>query len=134
VYESWHYFSNTGFKPALATFIAELPEEEKNKESTMDKGTTVAEHHSAPFVWLESGGSLAEDGTVTGKTYVAVGGADKFREWITKEFESDPAMAEVVTAAKGAPSLMSDLFFENSVPGGTYLSQENSESEQQRAC
>jgi len=79
-YETWYYFSNMGFKAALTEFLAELPDEEKEKESTTDKGTKIGQHHSAPFVWIEEAGVVDEGGKIEGKKYTAIGGCDKVKK------------------------------------------------------
>merc|ERR1719444_533758 len=57
-YETWFYFSNLGYGKFLKTVLEELPADQKAKQSTLDKGTTVGQHHSAPFVWFEQGGQV----------------------------------------------------------------------------
>ena len=54
-YETWFYFSSFGFSSFLNdTLKPEIPDDQKKKEGTKDKGKTIAEHTSSPFVWLES--------------------------------------------------------------------------------
>mmetsp|Transcript_6446 Transcript_6446/g.9771 ORF Transcript_6446/g.9771 Transcript_6446/m.9771 type:complete len:179 (-) Transcript_6446:169-705(-) len=114
-YESWYYFNSFGYKKFLRVILNELPDSEKGKESTMDKGTTVGQHHSSPFVWLESGGQTnADSKAVEGKTYEAQGGRDKFCLWAQKEFPGEESIQAL--ASTDSPSL-SILFFDSSSPG-----------------
>ena len=127
VYETWFYFGScgccggTGYFDVLPQFIEPMPETELSKESTLDKGTTVQNHRSAPFIWLEEGGTVGENGEClqfSGKKLTAIGGADKFRLWALDTFPED----EAVQAVAGIPpNICVNLCFDDSVPQGTYL-------------
>lgn len=108
-YETWFYFSSIGFRKFLEIIKNDIPDSEKTKETTTDKGTTVVDHHSAPFVWLESG--VNTDGT--GKTFDVKGGNDMFCSWAAKEFPNDTTIQELATTK---PSLK-ELFFNNKDQG-----------------
>mmetsp|Transcript_26684 Transcript_26684/g.40926 ORF Transcript_26684/g.40926 Transcript_26684/m.40926 type:complete len:160 (+) Transcript_26684:28-507(+) len=105
-YETWYYFSTPGFRALLKEIKAELPEREMGKESTTDKGTTVATHHSAPFVWFEQAAGNGNDG----KTYNVKGGRDLFCAWAVKEFPNDTKIQEL---AGTGPSLTEVVFNSN---------------------
>jgi hypothetical protein len=109
-YETWYYFSTFGFGDFLKTVILpEIPEDQKSKSGTKDKGKTIGEHTSAPFVWLETSSGDK-------KEYTAIGGRDMFCEWAEQKFPDD---AEVKALTETTPG-MSELFFDSAVPGGTY--------------
>merc|ERR1711998_429076 len=109
-YETWFYFDNSGFRPFLNEQLLEFNETERAKESTNDKGTTVAEHHSMPFVWLESSDAEGK------RVLTAIGGRDKFDEWARKEFADVP---EVVAEAREGFSFLRDWFFDNDSKSST---------------
>jgi hypothetical protein len=109
-YETWFYFSTFGFGDFLKTVILpEIPEDQKAKAGTTDKGKSIGEHTSSPFVWLE---------TTSGdkKEYAAIGGRDMFCEWADEKFPDD---AEVKALTEATPPL-SEVFFDSATPAGTY--------------
>merc|ERR1711998_194744 len=101
-YQTWQYLSNSGYKAFLRPLLLEFDEAERAKQSTNDKGTTVAQHHSTPFVWLESTDAEGK------KVMTALGGRDKFVEWASREFADVPAIA---AAATSGFSFSQDAFF-----------------------
>merc|ERR1711998_298597 len=103
-YETWFMFDNSAFRPFLKEQLLQFNETERAKESTNDKGTTVAEHHSMPFVWLESSDAEGK------RVLTAIGGRDKFDEWARKEFANVP---EIVAEAHEGFSVSKDVFFDN---------------------
>ena len=80
----------------------------------------MAEHTSAPFVWLET--ATATAGADEKKTLIAKGGGDMFREWARKEF---PENADIQELAKTEPPTISEMFFDNATPGGTWMDENN---------
>lgn len=109
-YETWFYFSTFGYRDFLKEDIMpKLPDDQKSKPGTTDKGKTIGEHTSSPFVWLE-----AAHGDAT--AYTALGGRDKFVEWVDQKFPDD---ADVKELTKDPPT-RSEIFFDNATPGGTY--------------
>ena len=119
-YQTWFYFSTFGFSQFLAIIKAEIPEDQRSHPSTKDKGKTMAEHTSAPFVWLET--TTATAGADEKKTITAKGGGDMFREWARKEF---PENADIQELAKTEPPTISEIFFDNATPGGTWMDENN---------
>ena len=119
-YETWFHFDTFKFKEILAEILNEIPVEQKSKPSTLDKGKTIGEHTSAPFVWFERGGEFESDGeTIKGKTYEAIGGRDKFCEWAGKEFEGVKSI-ESLSSIDSPP--LSEIFFTSD--GGTWNKKE----------
>ena len=108
-YETWCYYSTFGFKKFLETVIPDFPADQKAKPSTTDKGKTIENHSTSPFVWLE----VTKGGV---KEYTALGGRDMFCKWVDENFPND---AELMALTKGEPPL-SACFFNNKTPGGTY--------------
>lgn len=107
-YEPWFYFSTMGFRKFLKEdILPRLPDAEKAKSGTSDKGTTIAEHHSSPFIWLEE---TKDNETV----YTALGGRDMFCEWADKTFPDDEDV-KALTAAKPG---FKDLKFDNATTEG----------------
>ena len=84
-----------------------------------DFGRTIGEHASAPLVWLETTKSAASKGGGGGdnddKEYTALGGRDMFCQWAEKTFPDDAEIQNLLT-----PPTLSELFFDNKTPGGTY--------------
>jgi hypothetical protein len=123
-YQTWFYFSTFGFSQFLNIIKAEIPEDQKSHPSTKDKGKTMAEHASAPFVWLETAATTTTTttaGTDQNKTIItAKGGGDMFREWARKEF---PENADIQELAKAETPTMSESFFDNATPGGTWMNE-----------
>jgi len=117
-FETWFYFSNRGYKTFLAEFLEKLPENQKKLPSTKDSCKTIRDHTSAPLCWLERGGTLDANGDVVGKTYEVKGGRDLFCEWAGKEFPND-ASIQALSSVKSPP--LSELFFDNKTPGGTWI-------------
>jgi len=120
-YETWFYFSTFGYHAFLKDDIMPLiPDDQKSKPGTTDKGKTIGEHTSSPFVWLEEtsaqGTSAAADTTTT---YTALGGRDMFAEWVNKKFPEDEELKELT---KDVPPL-TECIFDNATPGGTYAKQ-----------
>merc|ERR1712146_788282 len=108
-YETWHYFDNSGYKGFLEKQPLEFSEDERAKPSCNDvafvkPATTVAEHYSTPFIWLESSDSEGK------RVLTAIGGRDKFDEWARKEFAGVP---EIVEEAQEGFSFSRDVFFNN---------------------
>jgi hypothetical protein len=113
-YETWFYFSTFHFHDFLKTLKEEIPEHQKSQSSTLDKGKTMGEHTSAPFVWFERADEPA---------FEAKGGRDKFCEWAGTEFpnvESIQALASV-----DEPSFKG-MFFDNDTPSGTWTKKDES--------
>lgn len=102
-YESWFYFNTFGFKALLQSVLEELPDSEKQKQSTTDKGTTVGQHHSAPFCWLE-------ETTGSKKTFDVKGGRDMLATWAQKDFPNEESI-QALTSIE-APSFK-EMFFDN---------------------
>jgi len=124
-YETWFYFSNRGFKPFLAEFLQErLPDDQKGLPSVIGSDKTLAEHTSAPFCWLERGGTAVagEDDKVEGKTYEVKGGRDMLCQWAGKEFPEDESI-QALSSVKTPP--IKNIFqgFDNKTPGGTWMEQ-----------
>lgn len=124
-YETWFYFSNFGYSKFLTKFKQhQLPEDQKGLPSTSDGGKTLAEHTSAPFCWLERGGTIvaaAEDGgddTVEGKIYEVKGGRDMLCDWAGKEFPEEESI-QALCSVKAPPR--SETCFDNTTPGGTWM-------------
>jgi hypothetical protein len=118
-YETWFYFSTFGFNDCLKVILQELPDEQKSQPGTKDKGKTIGEHTSSPFVWFETGGTLAADGeTVEGKTMITKGGRDMFCEWAGQEFPKDEAIQAL--SSLEAPPFSEAFWFNNATPGGTW--------------
>lgn len=114
-YETWFYFSTFGFGTFLnETLKPEIPDDQKSKEGTKDKGKTIAEHTSSPFVWLETYNSDEKKNVVTD----AIGGRDMFSDWVVENFSDD---AELKDLAENYTPTVSESFFDNTVPAGTYL-------------
>ena len=112
LYETWFYFSTFGYHAFLKDDVMpKIPEDQKSKPGTADKGKTIGEHTSSPFVWLET--TTTTDGSTT---YTALGGRDKFSEWANQAFPDD---ADVKELTKEEPS-HKELFFDNATPGGTF--------------
>jgi hypothetical protein len=123
-YQTWFYFSNFGFVQFLNTIKTEIiPEDQKLLPSTKDKGKTMAEHTSAPFVWLETTTTDGGDDEQQTTTITAKGGGDMFREWARKEF---PEHGEIQELAKAETPSISEIFFDNATPGGTWMENNNS--------
>jgi hypothetical protein len=109
-YETWFYFSTFSFKDFLTTLKQEIPEDQQSKLSTLDSNTkTVSQHTSAPFVWLERGDNNKME---------AIGGRDKFCDWATKEFPGEEPI-QALSSVEEPP--LSELFFDNTTPGGTWM-------------
>ena len=108
-YETWFYYSTFGFGTFLKTIIPEFPADQRAKQGTTDKGKTIEEHTSAPFVWLE-------ETKGDNKVYTALGGRDMFCKWVDETFPED---AELKELTKEEPPL-SECFFDNQTPAGTY--------------
>lgn len=109
-YETWFYFSTFDFKDFLVSIKKEFPEDQQSKRSTLDsKETTIATHRSAPFVWFETGDKSLE----------AIGGRDMFCEWAGKEFADNESIQSLSSTADPPLSM---LFFDNTTPGGTWMS------------
>jgi hypothetical protein len=122
-YQTWFYFSTFGYSHFLTLIQAEIPEDQKSHPSTKDKGKTMAEHTSAPFVWLEkTTTTAAAAGADQKQTITAKGGGDMFREWARKEF---PENADIQELAKPETPTMSEMFFDNATPGGTWMDENN---------
>jgi hypothetical protein len=123
-YQTWFYFSNFGFAQFLSILKAEIPEDQKSHPSTKDKGKTMAEHTSAPFVWLETTTATTTTATTDGvdeknnKVITAKGGGDMFRDWAREEF---PENNDIQELAKTETPSMSEMFFDNATPGGTWM-------------
>jgi hypothetical protein len=98
-----------------------MPSDQASKVSSLDKGLPVSEHKSAPFIWLECGGA---DGA--GKTMDAKGGRDKFAQWAGQEFP-DVESIQVLASTETPP--LSEAFFDNDTPGGTWMQEQTSELE-----
>ena len=110
-YETWFYFSTFGYHSFLKEDVMpKIPEDQKAKPGTADKGKTIGEHTSSPFVWLETTSNNATT------AYTALGGRDKFAEWVTETFPEDSDLADLT---KEEPS-HKELFFDTSTPGGTF--------------
>lgn len=122
-YETWFYFSNSGFKDFLNDFLQRrLPEDQKGYPSVLNSDKTLAEHTSAPFCWLERGGTAVagEDDKVEGKTCEVKGGRDMLCEWAGKEFPEDESI-QALSSVESPPIM--DIFwgFDNKTPGGTWM-------------
>jgi len=90
-YETWFY-KNMNYKKFLAEILQEIKEncsaEVKEKQSTNDKGSTILEHHSIPFCWLEQ--------TIAGKrSLTPLGGRDMLTAWALETFPDDEAITAV---------------------------------------
>ena len=84
-YETWLY-TGMSFKKLLAEILEEIREncsdDVKGKQSTTDKGSTILEHHSIPFCWLEQ--------TISGKRVITpLGGRDMLTSWVLETFPDD---------------------------------------------
>merc|ERR1711998_186864 len=110
-FETWYYLDNLGYKGFLKEQLLQFDEAERAKQSCNDvafvksRATTVAEHHSTPFVWLESSDAEGK------RVLTAIGGRDKFDEWARKEFADVP---EIAAEAQEGFSFTKDVFFDNS--------------------
>ena len=121
-YETWFYFSTFTFRDFLKDhLLPEFPDSEKGKMSTLDKTSkTVANHTSAPFVWLEKT-TRTTDGSTTDnsqKIMTALGGRDKFCEWAANEF---PDQEDIQSLTSLEEPILLELFFDNTTPGGTWM-------------
>ena len=87
--------------------MPELPAEQKAKLGTTDKGKTIGEHSSSPFVWLEKSKSNND------KEYVALGGRDMFCKWIEETLPDDKDINEL----SKSPPPVSEAFFNSFVEG-----------------
>jgi hypothetical protein len=120
-YQTWFYFSTFGFSQFLKVIKTEIPEVQRSLASTKDSGKTMAEHTSAPFVWLET--TTGSDTKTT--TMIAKGGRDMFCEWACQEFPDNGSIQEL---AKTETPPLSELFFDNTTPGGTWMEDNNTNS------
>jgi len=112
-YETWFYFSTLGYRSFLKDdILPKIPDDQKSKPGTTDKGKTIGEHTSSPFVWLET--STGEGGTAA--NYTAIGGRDKFVAWVDETFPNDAELKELTKDEPGHK----EVFFDNATPGGTY--------------
>ena len=111
-YETWFYFSTLGYGNFLKDFQEkELPEEFKDKSCSMDtKPKTFATQTSAPLVWFE----IQENGS---NKIEMKGGRDLFAQWAGTEFP-DHDKIQPLTGVESPP--IKELFYENSMPQGTY--------------
>mmetsp|Transcript_3221 Transcript_3221/g.3579 ORF Transcript_3221/g.3579 Transcript_3221/m.3579 type:complete len:174 (-) Transcript_3221:241-762(-) len=122
-YETWFYFSNSGFKNFLSQFLQErLPEDQKGLPSVLGSDKTLAEHTSAPFCWLEQGGTAVADGDdkVEGKTYQVKGGRDMLCQWAGKEFPNNESI-QALSNVESPPIMNVFRGFDNKTPGGTWM-------------
>ena len=101
------------FVSRIRYVVHEIPSDQKSQKSTLDSDRTIGEHTSSPFVFLETPTAAGGVGGLT-----ALGGGDKFCEWAAKEFPKDESIQAL--ASLDEPPL-TELFFDNSTPGGTWM-------------
>lgn len=121
-FETWHYFSNFGFGLLMEDIKAEIPEDQKNKKSTLDNNDqTMGSHHSAPFVWLEKSEPSPDDAAKTIRKIIAIGGRDMFCVWAQETFKDESKDTDILALCLEQPPLSEMFGFDKRTPGGTYL-------------
>ena len=107
-YETWFYFDSRGFRPEfLESIKAELPQDQQEKFKS---------HQTSPFCWVETPGSNDGGGGNKNKLF-AIGGRDKFCEYVQENFSKDDEKNEAILSLCREEPKLKDAFFDNSTPG-----------------